>query len=164
MSFYLATKVLHQFQQQQQQLLDSYREVPALQRLLLDDTLSKKLVQCYLSTRIFIIAIKIVTNVLVQVRTPLSTTYKLSPSSPSQIIRSPYFFFTFCIASSTMLSSFGFKAENINACSRRFCNACFTVSVFSYFGGTNSVFLFQFPKASALTEVLGPLVLFFSII
>ena len=94
------------------------------------------------------------TKCLEQFNVPLSTTYKLSPSSPSLIITSPAFFFTYSIASSTMLNSSGFNAENIKAYSSRFFKDSLTWTVFSCFGGLKSSFLLKSPKASALTEAL----------
>ena len=63
----------------------------------------------------------------------------------------------FYMASRTMASSSGFKLENIKACSRRFFKDSLRAELFSYLGGLKSIFLFQAPNTSALTDVRGPL-------
>jgi len=94
------------------------------------------------------------TKILVQASYPYSTTYKLSPSSPSLMITSPGFFFTYCIASSTIFNSSGLRAENMKACSNLFFKAYLTSGVFSCTGGLKSSFLLYKPNASALTDDL----------
>ena len=60
------------------------------------------------------------------------------------------------IASTTILNSFSLRELN----KKDYCNLLlilFTVSVdFATTLGLKALFLFQFPKASALTELLGP--------
>ena len=86
---------------------------------------------------------------------PFSTTYRLSPSSPCLMTFWPASKQTFCIAPRTTWSSYGFRAENMKAYSRRFLSASNCSSLFGKNGALKSSFLFQLPKASALTEVLG---------